>query len=103
MDARTQNEIDEIRRKVDGHDRSINALCLWRNGNGALGAERRIQNLEEIHRTGNCSVGKDFQEYLEEQKQVIAKAARKHSWFIPMVVVALIQIGSTIAIIATGG
>ena len=42
-----KNELDEVLDRVDIHSASIQSLDQWRKGNGAKGAEARIQGTED--------------------------------------------------------
>ena len=54
--------------RIPEHEKRLDKLELWRNGNGAVGAEERLQELEIKCVEANCQVGKNLRFFIEETK-----------------------------------
>lgn len=63
--------------KIVALEKAVGLLVYWRNGNGGIGAEERLQCLEETHR--NCPSPR-----LDERLGVLEDEVEKktHEWFI---------------------
>ena len=73
------------------HDRRINLLAQWRDGNGADGAERRIQRLEDNQREGTCSVGKVINAHIQEHRDMKEERNETESWKVPLIFFGILQ------------
>ena len=58
---------------IANHETRIGKLEIWRSGNGAKGAEKRIQELEERVKPEQCIGLKAFEKYLQEEKEAREK------------------------------
>lgn len=62
---------------ADDHEFRITKLEVWKTGNGAKGAEQRIQDLETRVLPENCIGVQAFKEYIKEEKE---KAQNKRAF-----------------------
>jgi len=67
-----KSRIDEHEGLLDIHSKEIDGLKIWRNGNGAKGAEERLQCVEENQRAAGSAIITD------DVVDRIGKAAASH-------------------------
>ncbi|MFA5376856.1 MAG: hypothetical protein WC455_13990 [Dehalococcoidia bacterium] len=46
-DSERKSKLEEVENRLDAHSSEIQRLAIWRDGNGAKGAEARLQCVEE--------------------------------------------------------
>jgi len=54
---------------VEKNKTTLQKVTVWKDGNGAKGAEARLQDVEERVKPENCLGIVTFNKYLEEQKK----------------------------------
>ena len=53
---------------------------LWRNGNGAIGAEKRLQTIEEQEDNMNCRTGQRLEKHINYHREQEGKQMDSTKW-----------------------
>ena len=53
---------------IEDHEKRLSRIEVWKNGNGAIGAEKRLQLVEESIKIENCFGLQAIKEYIQQQE-----------------------------------
>jgi hypothetical protein len=63
------SRVETLEQKVDTNEGAIQSIQEWRAGNGtSIGAERRIQAVEEVIKKGECKAGEMIEAHVQDHK-----------------------------------
>jgi hypothetical protein len=65
---------------ADDFESRLRALELWRNGNGAIGAEKRLQTIEAQEDDMSCRTGQRLEKHITYHREQEGKQMDSAQW-----------------------